>query len=404
MSLTAATKLSRGLIILLGAAVGIIAANLYYAQPLAAPISKSLGLDPAAAGLTVMLTQAGYGLGVLLLVPLADLVDNRKLILSMLALAVMGLLGIALSTALIPYFAAAFGLGLGASTVQVIVPYAAHFTPVASRGRVVGNLLSGLMLGIMLSRPIASFMTDFFSWHAVFYFSAGIMTVLGVALFLSLPSRVPANTGLRYPTLLASMVQLYLRVPVLRRRAIYQAFIFGAFCLFWTASPLLLASPAFNMSQSEIAMFALAGVAGTIAAPFAGRMADKGLSRIGTTVSLSIGAISFLLPHIFVMGTKASLATLVIGAIFLDAGVTANLVFGQRAIFSLRARYRSRLNGLYIATTFIGGAFGSTVGAWAYSRGGWNLTSWIGFAMPTAALAYFGTEWLTGFQNQKRNR
>jgi predicted MFS family arabinose efflux permease len=396
--------LSRGLIVLLGASVGTIAANLYYAQPLIAPISRSLGLDPAAAGLTVMLTQAGYGLGVLLLVPLADLYENRKLILSMLALAIFGLLGVALSTALIPYFAAAFALGLGASTVQVIVPYTAHFTPVASRGRVVGNLLSGLMLGIMLSRPIASLITDLFGWHAVFYFSAALMSVLGGALYFNLPARVPASQGLHYRSLLASMIQLYIRVPVLRRRAIYQAFIFGAFCLFWTASPLLLSSSAFNMSQTEIAIFALVGVAGTVAAPFAGRMADRGLSRMGTTVALSIGSMSFLLTHVFEMGSHASLACLVVGAILLDAGVSANLVFGQRSIFSLRAKYRSRLNGLYIATIFIGGAFGSSVGAWAYSSGGWSLTSWIGAAMPACALVYFGTEWLTGFQNSKRNR
>lgn len=382
----------------------MMAANLYYAQPLIAPISKSLGLDAAAAGLTVMLTQVGYGLGVLLLVPLADFVENRRLILSMLALAILGVLGVASSTSLFFYFSAAFTLGLGTAAVQVIVPFTAHFTPLSLRGRVVGNLLSGLMLGIMLSRPIASFLTDLFDWHAVFYLSAAVMTALGCALYAYLPVREPATQGLAYKTALASMVQLSFRLPVLRRRAIYQAFLFGAFCLFWTASPLLLGSSKFGFSQTEIALFALCGVAGALAAPFAGRMADRGHTRTGTTIALSVSAISFLISQIFEMGSKGSLGALLISAILLDAGVSANLVFGQRAIFSLRAKYRSRLNALYIAIIFIGGAFGSSVGAWAYANGGWSLTAAIGFALPLTALVYFGTEWLTGFQKQKRNR
>ena len=231
-SIPTPAKLSKNLVLLLGASVGIVAANLYYAQPLIAPISHSLGLDAAIAGLAVMLTQAGYGLGVLFIVPLADLLENRKLILAMLSLATISLLGVALSTELIAYFVSAFTLGLGASAVQVIVPYAAHFTPDRERGRVVGNLMSGLMLGIMMSRPIASLLTDVFSWHAVFYLSATVMAILVVALVKFLPPRVPLSRGLRYQDLLGSMLQLFLRMPVLRRRGVYQASLFSAFCLF----------------------------------------------------------------------------------------------------------------------------------------------------------------------------
>ena len=396
--------LSKNLVLLLGASVGVVAANLYYAQPLVAPISRSLGLDAAIAGLAVMLTQGGYGLGVLFVVPLADLLENRKLILAMLSLATVSLLGVAVSTQLIPYCVSAFALGLGASAVQVIVPYAAHFTPDRERGRVVGNLMSGLMLGIMMSRPIASLLTDFFSWHAVFYLSATVMAILVLALFKFLPPRFPLSRDLRYRDLLVSMLQLFLRMPVLRRRGAYQASLFGAFCLFWTAVPLLLSGPEFQMSQSGIALFALVGVAGTVAAPFAGRMADKGFSRIATFLSLFAGSVSFSLAHLFKLGSRESLLALVIGAILLDAGVSANLVLGQRTIFALPGRYRSRLNGLYIAMIFIGGAGGSFVGAWACSRGGWNLTSSIGFALPALALFYFATEWLTGYQRLKRHR
>ena len=264
--------------------------------------------------------------------------------------------------------------------------------------------MSGLMIGIMLSRPIASILTDLFSWHAVFYLSAALMTLLALVLYRFLPKRHPASSSMRYTDLLGSMGQLFLRTPVLRRRAIYQACMFGAFSLFWTTTPLLLAGPEFNLSQTSIALFALAGVAGAISAPFAGRFADRGFSRSATAIAMISASVAFLLTHIFAPGSMMSLVFLVISAILLDAGITANLVLGQRAIFSLRAKYRSRLNGLYIATIFVGGAFGSTAGAWAYAHGGWNLTSWIGFSMPLGALIYFGTEWLTGFQKTRTSR
>ncbi len=395
---------SRGLILLLGIAVGVIAANLYYAQPLIALISKSLGLAPEAAGLIVTLTQIGYGFAVLFIVPLGDLLENRKLILSMIVLAVFALIGLTFANHILPYFIAAFAAGVGASAVQIIIPFAAHLTPEMKRGQVVGNLMSGLMLGIMLSRPIASILTDLSSWHAVFLLSACFMTLLGIALFIFLPQRHPAKLNISYSALISSMAQLFLRTPILRRRAIYQSFLFGAFCLFWTAIPLYLAGPVYHLSQTAIAFFALAGVAGAISAPFAGRLADRGWSRQATMTAMTISALSFPLTHIFAPGSAISLVVLVLAAILLDAGITANLVLGQRAIFSLRAKYRSRLNGLYIATIFIGGAIGSSAGAWAFARGGWLLTSWVGFLFPLSALIYFGTEWLTGYQKTKRTR
>ncbi|KYG70009.1 MFS transporter [Bdellovibrio bacteriovorus] len=390
-------SLSKSLVLLLGLAVGVVAANLYYAQPLVGLISKALNLDPSMAGLVVTLTQVGYGFGVLMIVPLADIVENRKLILTMILLTIISLLGLAFATSLVPYFLAALATGLGASTVQVIVPYAAHLAPEATRGRVVGSLMSGLMIGIMLSRPISSLLTDLFSWHAVFYFSAALMLLLALALYKLLPERQPTNTGIRYSKLMASMGSLFAQTPVLRRRAIYQAFMFGAFSLFWTTTPLLLVEE-FHLSQTAIALFALAGVAGAVSAPLAGRMADKGFSRQATTVAMISASASFLITHIFAPGSGWALAVLVFAAILLDAGITANLVLGQRAIFSLSAELRGRLNGLYVATIFVGGAVGSYVGAWAYAHGGWMLTSWVGFLFPLLAFIYFGTEWLTGFQ------
>lgn len=374
---------------LLAIACGLIVANIYYAQPLIGPISASLHLSPQAAGVIVTMTQVGYGLGLLFLVPLGDLFENRRLILSILTLDIVALLAAGLAVQPTLFLGAALLIGFGSVAVQILVPYAVHLSPEALRGRAVGNVMSGLMLGIMLARPVASLVTQVSSWHVIFLASAVVMVVLGLVLRRALPQRVPTPRP-RYRELLASMWHLALTTPVLRRRALYQACLFASFSVFWTVTPLWLASPAFGLSQGGIAIFALLGVAGAIAAPLAGRMADRGWTRAGTfTAIIAVGS-AFVLTRI---GTPhASLAMLVLSAFVIDFGVSANLVLGQRAIFSLHAGHRSRLNGLFMATFFLGGATGSALGGWAYARGGWSLASWIGVALAGVALLYFLTE------------
>lgn len=325
---------------LLAASCGLTAANIYYAQPLAGPISAALGLSAEATGLIVTLTQIGYGLGLLLIVPLGDLIENRRLTLVLLAIATLALLGAGLSTHPLPFLLSALGIGIGTVAVQVLVPYAAHLAPEAVRGRVVGNVMSGLMLGIMLARPVASFITQISSWHVVFYASAATMLLLAAVLARTLPVRMPAGR-LRYSELLASMGQLARTTPVLRRRALYHAGLFAAFSLFWTTTPLLLAGSEFGLSQGGIALFALAGVAGAIAAPIAGRVADRGWSRPATGCAMLAVAGAFLMTHIAVPGSHWALGLLVAAAILLDFGVSANMTLGQRAIFGLGAEFRA---------------------------------------------------------------
>lgn len=383
--------LSAWMTLLLAFACGLLAANLYYAQPLAGPIGTALGLAPSATGLIVTLTQIGYGLGLLLIVPLGDLLETRRLVCGLIVLAAVALLGAALSTQPLPFLAAVLGIGLASVAAQVIVPFAAHLAPVAVRGRVVGNVMSGLLTGIMLARPVSSGIAQLSSWHTVFYLSALAMLALALLLRLALPQRQPSTT-LRYGQLLASMVQLLRDTPVLRRRALYQAGMFGAFSLFWTTTPLLLAGPEFNVSQGGIALFALAGVAGTIASPIAGRMADRGWSKPATLMAMGMAIAAFAITHMAGQGSTLKLALLVVAGIVLDFGVTTNLVVGQRAIYTLGDQVRSRLNGLFMATFFAGGAIGSAAGGWAYAHGGWMWTSMLGLALPAAALAYFLTE------------
>jgi predicted MFS family arabinose efflux permease len=373
---------------LLAAACGLAAANMYYAQPLAGPISAALGLSPAAAGLIVTVTQFGYGAGLLLIVPLADLLENRRLVVAMLSVAAVALLAAGLARHPAPFLAAEFCVGVGAVAVQILVPYAAHLAPEAVQGRVVGNVLSGLMLGIMLARPVSSFIAAAASWHAVFFVSAAAMVVLAAVLSQALPRRAPASP-LRYGRLLASMGRLALTEPVLQQRALCQACLFGAFSLFWTTVPLLLAGPEYRLSQGGIGLFALAGVAGVVAAPFAGRLADRGWSRPASFAAMAAAAAAFLITHIARPGSPLALGLLVVAAILLDFGMTAHLTLGQRAIFALGAELRGRLNGLYMAFFYMGGALASALGGWAYAAGGWPLASWLGLALPLAALAYF---------------
>ena len=390
MSLTLDPRVVPGwLTLLLATSCGLIVANLYYAQPLIGPISASLGLSPQAAGLIVTFTQLGYGAGLLLLVPLADLMENRRLVLLCLAGTVVALAGAALSTAAAPFLAFAALTGLCCVSVQVLVPYAAHLSSEASRGRVLGNVMSGVMLGIMLARPVSSFVASVAPWHMMFLLSAVLMATLAVVLRFTLPARQP-DPGLRYGALLVSMASLLRRTPVLQRRAVYHTFLFGAFSLFWTVVPLLLAHT-YGLGQRGIALFALAGVAGAVVAPLAGRLADRGFDRPGTGVAMVAVAGSFLLARIGLSGTTAGLAWLVAAAIMLDAGVTAALIFSQRAIFALGPAARGRLNGLFMAIFFMGGAACSALGAWAYAHGGWSLTTWVGLALPAMALAAFAT-------------
>ncbi|MFI4980404.1 MAG: MFS transporter, partial [Nevskiales bacterium] len=245
---TEPTRVSTGLVLLLAAACGIIVANLYYAQPLVGPIGAAIGLDARASGLVVTLTQIGYGLGLLFIVPLGDIVENRRLVVSALLVVCCAVLVAGLSTSAQVFLAAAFVLGLSSVAAQVLVPYAAHLAPPEQRGRVVGNVMSGLLLGIMLARPLSSLIADAWGWHAVFLGSAGLIFVLVITLLRVLPPRHPAP-GPGYGALLRSMWMLARTTPILRRRALYQACLFGAFSLFWTTVPLLLAGPAFGLTQ-----------------------------------------------------------------------------------------------------------------------------------------------------------
>jgi len=392
MSNPAQDDISPGMVLLLAAATGLIVANLYYAQTLVGPISAATGLSPQAAGLIVTLTQIGYTLGLLFVVPLGDLLENRRLIVSGLLFTSAMLVLAAFSTSAWMFLSAALGIGLGSVAAQIIVPFAAHLSKEATRGHTVGKVVSGLLLGIMLARPAASLIADASNWHVVFGGAAVLVLAVALVLRAKLPLRVPTAT-ISYPALMASLWHLFLRTPVLRRRAAYHAGLFGSFSLFWTVTPLMLAGPRFHLSQTGIAVFALVGMAGAVASPVAGRLADAGHTLMATAAALALGVVGFALPMVAPESRNVALAMLVIASIVLDMGVAANLVLGQRAIFSLGAEVRSRLNGVYFALFFAGGALGSALGGWMFATHGWHAALLTGMAFPGLALLYWLTEY-----------
>lgn len=379
--------LSRSLVLLMALACGVVVANIYYAQPLVGLIGPAVGLSPETASLVVTLTQVGYGAGLVLLVPLGDLLENRRLVVVTLCSTVVALLVATVAPTASLFLTAAFLIGVTSVAVQMLVPLAAHMAPEASRGQVVGNVMSGLLLGILLARPVSSLIADSLGWRAVFGLSAVVMVGLAVLLWRVLPQRRPRGQS-SYGALLGSLGRLLVRTPVLQRRTVYQTMMFASFSLYWTSVPLLLMGAPFHLSQRGIALFALSGAAGALVAPIAGRIADRGWTRPATGFALAMAALSFFVAR----AGEGSIALLVLAGLLLDMGVQMNMVLGQRAIYSLGAETRSRMNAIYMAIFFLGGAAGSALAGYAFAVGGWAPVTWIGFAFPAVGLLFYLTE------------
>ena len=374
---------------LLALACALIVANLYYAQPLTGLIGPALGLAPGETGLLVTVTQLGYGLGLLAFVPLGDLIDNHRLAVASLLIAAVALVVIAYAPAAGVFLAATLVVGIACTTVQILLPFAAHLTTEADRGRVIGSLTSGLMLGIMLARPAASFVTYYAGWRAVFALSAALMTLMAAILALGMPRYQPV-TRLSYLGILRSLPVLLREVPILRQRAAYHAALYASFSLFWTAVPLLLASERFGLTQRGIGLFALAGTGGVIVAPIAGMIADRGWTNPAT--GLAISAVLAAFGIALIGGEMRSISLLVVAALLIDAGLVINFVLSQRSIYAPKPESRSRIGGLFTAIFFTGGALGSALAAASLVAGGWELTSQIGMAFAAGALALYAGE------------
>ncbi len=381
----AAQGLSPGLIFLLAFACGAMVANLYYAQTLIDEIGPEIGLSKSLAGAIVTLTQLGYGLGLFALVPLGDLVENRLLVLLMVGGTCLGCLGIALSPGPVTFLGASLFTGVCATGAQVLLPLASHLSRPERQGRIIGQIMSGLLTGIMLARPLASFMAEWAGWRSVFYLSAGLIALLGAALALTLPARAPSGEK-SYGQILSSMLSLTKKHRRLRLRAFYQAALFAAFNLFWTAAPLVLLRK-FRFTQNGIALFALAGAGGALAAPLAGWLADRGHTRLTTWLAHALLILCFLAAGAVV--AAGSLAAFAVTAFLIDAAVQLNQITGQKIIFEISRTARSRVNAIYMTGMFVFGASGSLLGSASFAAGGWLLAAGLGAGIGLVSLGVF---------------
>ncbi|MFE6101739.1 MFS transporter [Streptomyces laurentii] len=375
------------LVALLAVASGTTVANLYYAQPLLASLRDVFHVTSATAGVLITLTQVGYVLGMLFLVPLGDRLEKRGLITALLTVTTLALVAAGLSTGF-PMLLIASLISGGTSVVaQILVPFAASLAPDHARGRIVGRVMSGLLTGILLSRTLSSLVSDLAGWRVVYLGSAALMAVLAVALRFALPAHAPTTT-VPYHHVLRSTLTLVRTHPALLRRGLYQAAMFGAFSAFWTTISYVLTGPGFHYSAVGVGVFALVGAAGAAIAPLAGRWADRGLARPLTGVAFGVAAVSFAVAGL----GQHSVVLLALAAILVDMAVQTTLILGQHTIYRLDSRALARLNSAFIATFFLGGALGSQLGSLAYRSGGWGAVAVLGTALPLLALLYWLTE------------
>lgn len=370
------------LVAYLGFAAGATVANIYYSQPLLHAISTHFHSSAALTSTISVATQLGYGSGLLVFVPLGDSVERRTLIVGSIIGTALILLSIAFSATLPFLILVSYLLGLICITPQLIVPYAAGIAEPKARGRTVGIVMSGLLIGILFSRSVSGFIGARAGWQAVYFIAAGGMLLLALMSALVLPAQRPERR-IPYRELLASLWPILSQQPVVQRHAIIGALGFGGFSAFWTTLAFYLASRPEHFDSQIAGLFGLVGVAGAMVAPVSGRLSDRFEARIVNGAALAVMALSFI-----VMGwAHYSLLWLVVGVFLMDAGVQASHISNQTRIYALSSELRNRINAVYMVCYFFGGALGSALGSWAWAQYQWPGVCVTGALLASAALA-----------------
>ena len=374
-------ELSSGLLIVMAVATGSIVANLYYLQPLLHEVALSFHVGTSAATSLITLTQVGYAAGLALVVPLGDLIPRRRLItLIFFAAAVLMILGATIPSFIGFAVITAF-VGLASVGGQIMIPLAADLADPDQRGRVVARLMSGLLMGILLSRTVSGFVAQVAGWRAVYWLAAGLMALFGVVLSLVLPDE-PVRPHVPYGRLVTDSIRFLSVFPELRKRAWLGATSFAGFSLLWSTLAFELSSPPYHFSNGAIGAFGLLGVAGVLAANAAGSLADARRTREMTVVASGLLVISF---GVLALGSHTIVA-IVVGIVVLDVACQATQITNQSIIYKLAPDARSRINSAYMVCYFVGGALGSIGGGLAYEAGGWATTCALGAAIGVAGL------------------
>ncbi|MHA0863903.1 MFS transporter [Enterobacter wuhouensis] len=384
--------LSPALILLMSVATGLAVASNYYAQPLLDTIARAFDLSASSAGFIVTAAQLGYAAGLLFLVPLGDMFERRMLIVSMTLLAAGGMLITASSQSLTMMIIGTALTGLFSVVAQILVPLAATLAAPEKRGKVVGTIMSGLLLGILLARTVAGLLASLGGWRTVYWVASVLMVVMALALWRGLP-KVKHENHLNYPQLLASVFSLFTQDKLLRTRALLGCLTFANFSILWTSMAFLLASPPFNYSEGVIGLFGLAGAAGALGARPAGGLADKGKSHMTT----SAGLVLLLLSWAAIWYGHASVLALIVGILVLDLTVQGVHITNQTVIYRVKPDARNRLTAGYMTSYFIGGAAGSLISASAWQHAGWAGVCSIGAIVAALNLLV----WWRGYHRQE---
>ncbi|MGR9594639.1 MFS transporter [Bacillus thuringiensis] len=377
--------MSHALALLFAAACGMSVANIYFAQPLLDQLSNEFGINHSIIGVVITVTQIFYGVGLLLLVPLGDLLNQRRLIVGQMLLSTTALVIVGTASSSMVLFAGMALVGLLAVVTQTLVAFAATIASPTERGRVVGIVTSGIVIGILLARTFAGILTDVAGWRSVYLFSAALMLLMVFMFIKMLPNVEREVKSLSYPQLIRSVLTLFIQERTLRVRSVLAMLIFADFSILWTSLVLPLSTPPIALSHSAIGAFGLVGVAGALAAARAGKLADQGHGQRTTGIALALLLISWL----FISYMEQSLIALVIGIVLLDLAVQAIHVTNQTMILPLHTEARSRLTAGYMVFYSIGSAGGSIASTQIYAHFGWGGVSLLGASVSAFALLFW---------------
>jgi len=373
-------ELTPSLLWVMAIATGLIVANLYYNQPLLDDMARTFHVGSAKAGQVGGLTQLGYATGMLFIAPLADMIRRKRLIMVCLALATVALILVGMATGINLLIAASYFVGIFSLIPQLLVPMTAHLAKPEERGAKIGFVMSGLLLGILLSRTISGFVGAHLGWRAMFYIAAGIMVVIWMLLFFLLPEVEPEYTG-TYGELMKSLITLIKEEPALRVAAIRGALCFACFSAFWVTLTFLLREN-FDKGSDVAGLFGLVGAFGALAAGLMGKLSDKMDAYKLSAFTLLLIVVSFVVFYF----SAHSFIGLIIGVIVMDMGVQATHISNQSLIFTLRPEARNRINTIYMVTYFIGGGFGTYLAAQAWAHYKWTGVCILGIAVSVIAV------------------
>jgi predicted MFS family arabinose efflux permease len=387
---TSERPLARRLVLLMAVACGAAVANIYYAQPLLSTIAHDFAISDGTAGLLVTASQVGYAAGLVLLVPLGDLVERRRLVTGILLLTAFALAATAASPSFTVMAAFIVLVGVTSVVAQILVPLASTLAAEDERGRVVGNVMSGLLVGILVARTASGLIAQAGGWRLVFAVSAALMLLLSAVLRLNLP-KVRPTTTLSYPALLGSVGKLVREQRTLRIRMIYGALGMGQFSVLWTTVAFMLAGSPYHYGDATIGLFGLVGLAGALAAQAAGRLADRGKHHRATGLFFAVTVLSWAA----IATGRSSLAGLIVGIALLDLGVQGAQITNQSVIYTLVPSARSRLTTAYMTSVFASAAIFSALSSALYDSGGWEAISALGGGLAaTGVLVWLVEQWL----------